>query len=225
MIPRYIVFDVETPNHFNNRISAIGITIIEDGRITDSFFSYVNPETFFDSFNTQLTGIDERTVADAPTFAGLWESVEPIFSSGILVAHNASFDMGVLKKCLVDYGIDWKTDVPYCCTVQIGRRLLPGMKHSLNTMCDYFGISLDHHKADSDARAAAEIMLRYMGTGAEIENFVKKYRFAGNPGNGDFICPRCGKELVLRTAKKGFHAGKQFYGCSGYPNCRYVKNI
>ena len=63
---RYIVFDVETPNRYNARMSAIGISVIEDGAITKEFFSYVDPETFFDPFNTQLTGIDEATVAGAP---------------------------------------------------------------------------------------------------------------------------------------------------------------
>ncbi|MGX8704917.1 MAG: topoisomerase DNA-binding C4 zinc finger domain-containing protein, partial [bacterium] len=40
---------------------------------------------------------------------------------------------------------------------------------------------------------------------------------------GEKICPRCGKPLVLRTAKKGDHAGEQFYGCSGFPGCRYTE--
>jgi DNA polymerase-3 subunit epsilon len=44
-------------------------------------------------------------------------------------------------------------------------------------MCDYYGISLDHHQADSDSRAAAEILLRYMKTGAKPEDYVKLYRF------------------------------------------------
>ena len=52
---RFIVFDVETPNRYNNRMSAIGVTVVEDGAITDSFFSFVDPETRFDYFNTQLT--------------------------------------------------------------------------------------------------------------------------------------------------------------------------
>ncbi len=52
---RYIAFDVETPNHFNNRMSAIGITIIEDGIITRNPDSLINPETDFDYFNTRLT--------------------------------------------------------------------------------------------------------------------------------------------------------------------------
>ena len=181
---RFIVFDVETPNRFNNRMSAIGISVVESGRIVRSFFSYVNPETFFDNFNTMLTGIDERTVASAPAFPELWKTIEPMFSSGILVAHNALFDLGVLKKCLTDYGIAWKPSADYCCTVQIGRRLLPGMQHKLNILCDHYGIRLNHHQADSDSRAAAEILLRYMGTGARIEDFVKKYRLGAAPNAG-----------------------------------------
>ena len=174
---RYVVFDVETPNKYNSRMSAIGITVVEDGMITDSFFSYVNPEQPFDYFNIDLTGIDEETVRYAPTFPELWEEIEPVMSSGILVAHNAVLDMGVLKKCLRDYEIEWKPAVPYCCTVQIGRRVLPSISHKLNNMCAYYGICLDHHKADSDARAAAEILLRYMESGTHIIDFVKTYLF------------------------------------------------
>ena len=50
---RYIAFDVETPNRFNNCMSAIGITVIEDGIITKKLYSLINPETSFDDFNTQ----------------------------------------------------------------------------------------------------------------------------------------------------------------------------
>ena len=57
---RYIVFDVETPNRYNNRISAIGITVIEDGKIIDNYFSLVDPEQPFDWFNSKLTGINEE---------------------------------------------------------------------------------------------------------------------------------------------------------------------
>jgi DNA polymerase-3 subunit epsilon len=173
---RYVVFDVETPNRYNNRISAIGISVIEDGEIVDSFFSYVDPETFFDSFNTELTGIDENVVTGAPTFPELWEKIEPIMSSGILAAHNAVFDLGVLRKCLQDYGITWKPYAKYCCTVQMGRRLLPGISHRLNSMCDYYCIELDHHQADSDSRACAEILLRYFEAGADERDFIRTYR-------------------------------------------------
>ena len=53
----YVVFDVETPNRANDRMSAIGITIIRNGRIADDYYTLVDPETHFDCFNTKLTGI------------------------------------------------------------------------------------------------------------------------------------------------------------------------
>lgn len=173
---RFIAFDVETPNRYNSRMSAIGISVVEDGHITDDFYSLVNPEQPFDWFNTQLTGISEESVADAPTFPVLWEQIEPIMSSGILVAHNASFDMGVLRRCLGDYGIDWTLTAKALCTVTMGRNLLPGISHKLNDLCAYYGIHLNHHRADSDSRACAEILIRYMESGADPRNFIRTYR-------------------------------------------------
>ena len=170
---RFVVFDVETPNRYNNRMSAIGITVIEGRKITEEFYTLVDPETSFDYFNTRLTGIDEDTVSGAPTFPEVWKQIEPLMSSGLLTAHNAVFDMGVLKKCLRDYDIVWKPFALYICTVQMGRRLLPGMSHRLNDMCDYYGIGLDHHHAASDSHACAEILLRYLKTGADIHKYIR----------------------------------------------------
>ena len=174
-VARYIAFDVETPNRFNSRMSAIGIAVVEDGRIVDSFYSLVDPEQPFDWFNTQLTGIDSEAVAGAPTFSELWPRIEPVMSSGLLVAHNASFDMGVLKKCLRDYGIPWRPRVKGRCTVLMGRRLMPGVSHRLGDLCAYYGIDLDHHRADSDSQACARILLRYIESGAEPERYVRTY--------------------------------------------------
>lgn len=170
---RFIVFDVETPNRYNNRMSAIGIDVIEDGVIVNEYYSLVNPEQPFDYFNTRLTGISEETVAGAPTFPELWGEIEPLMSSGLLVAHNAMFDMNVLKKCLRDYQINWKPYVRYTCTVQLGRRLQPGVSHKLNDVCDRLGICLNHHQANSDSRACAEILLRYLQSGADVRQYIR----------------------------------------------------
>ena len=172
---RYVCFDVETPNARNDRMSAIGITVVENGAVTEQFFSYVNPEEPFDAFNTALTGICAETVAAAPAFPQLWPRIRELMSGGILAAHNAPFDLGVLKKCLQDYGIRWKAQVPYVCTVQIGRRALPDIGHRLNEMCSHYGIALDHHKADSDSRACAEILIRYLQSGVNVQALRKTW--------------------------------------------------
>ena len=178
---RFIVFDVETPNLKNNRMSSIGVTLIEDKKIIGSYSSLINPETTFDKFNVDLTGINEDLVKDAPTFPEVWKKIQPFFDSGILVAHNAKFDLSVLKQCLNDYGIKWKDQVPYICTVQIGRKFYPNMSHKLNVMSEYFGIELNHHQADSDCNACAEILLNYMKDGIDVLAQQGTYEFAEAP--------------------------------------------
>ena len=176
MKDRYIVFDVETPNYANRRMSAIGVTVIEDGAIVGTYETLVNPETHFERFHTQLTGITPEMVAGKPAFPALWEKLVPVFNSGVLIAHNASFDLSVLSKCLQDYGIGWKPQVSYACTCQMGRRLLPQLpNHKLDTLCSHLRLSLDHHRAGSDSRACGEILLHYLRSGAEVSRFLRSY--------------------------------------------------
>ncbi len=174
---RYVIFDVETPNRANRRMSAIGITVLENEKVKEELYSLVNPETNFDYFNTKLTGIDSAAVRGAPTFPLLWKKIEPIMSKGVLVAHNASFDLRVLRSCLDDYDITWKPTVDYLCTVRLGKKFLPNQGHKLNELCEYYGIDLDHHHADSDSRACAEILLRYIKSEYDINSCISKYSF------------------------------------------------
>ena len=173
---RFVALDVETPNSRNDRMSAIGIAVLEDGRIVDRFVSPVNPETYFDSFNVALTGISPLTVADAPTFGELWQLLRPLLESGTLLAHNAPFDLSVLAHCLAAYGIAWQPTVPYLCTVRMARRVVGAFteNHRLNTLCDYYGIPLDHHRAGSDAEACALLFARLCET-ADPAPFLRRF--------------------------------------------------
>lgn len=173
---RYIAFDAETPNAANDRMSAIGITVVDAGAITEEFYSLVDPETHFDRFNIALTGITPDSVAGQPTFPELWEQIRPMMDSGLLVAHNAPFDLSVLSKCLRAYGIAWHPTIPYACTCQMSRKLLPQLcNHRLNTLCDYLDLRLDHHHAGSDSRACGEILLYHLRSGATIAPFLRTY--------------------------------------------------
>lgn len=166
MTDRFIVFDTETPNSRNDRMSAIGISIVENGQITEEFYTLVNPEAEFDRFNIQLTGITPEAVADQPTFPQVWEKIRPLFDSGMPVAHSAPFDMGVLAKCLDAYGIHWRPWARYVCTVRFARQAIPGMpNYKLNTLCSQLNIGLNHHNAGSDAHAAAELLIRCLHQG------------------------------------------------------------
>lgn len=176
MSERYIAFDVETPNYANDRISAIGISVIENGHIIHNFYTLVNPEAHFDSFNIQLTGITPEMVTDKPTFPMLWEEIRPLMDSGLLIAHNAPFDMGVLAQCLNDYGIEWQPFTYYACTCVMGQACYPNLNnHKLNTLCDHLRLELDHHNAGSDSRACAELLLDYIRHGLKPDRFLRRY--------------------------------------------------
>lgn len=179
MKDRYIAFDVETPNYTNDRISAIGITVIENGSVTDDFYFLVNPEVHFDAFNIRLTGITPEMVADQPAFPKLWEKIAPVMGSGLLIAHNAPFDMSVLARCLNDYEIEWQPFAYYACTCVMGRACYPKLQnHKLNTLCDYLNLNLDHHNAGSDSHACAELLLDYVRHGLQPDRFLRRYDLA-----------------------------------------------
>lgn len=195
---RYVVFDVETPNSSNNRMSAIGIAVVEDGRLVKELSTLVNPETYFHPFNIQLTGITPAMAEEAPTFSELWPVLEPIFDSGLLVAHNAPFDMGVLAKCLRAYCVDWHDTADYACTVRMGRRCYPKLpNHRLSTLCAYLSIPLEHHQAGSDSRACAQLLVNYIDQGLDVREFQREFDFrqmrtspeGGTRRKGRRLCP------------------------------------
>ena len=63
--------------------------------------------------------------------------------------------------------------------LMVAMYMLPGMSHKLNDLCDYYGICLAHHQADSDSRACANILLRYIGDGADVREHIRTYSFDG----------------------------------------------
>ena len=159
-------------------MSAIGIAVVEDGRLVKELSTLVNPETYFHPFNVQLTGITPAMAEEAPTFSELWPVLEPIFDSGLLVAHNAPFDMGVLAKCLRAYCVDWHDTADYACTVRMGRRCYPKLpNHRLSTLCEYLSIPLEHHQAGSDSRACAQLLVNYIDRGLDVREFQRKFDF------------------------------------------------
>ena len=173
---RIIAFDVETPNSYNDRMSAIGIAVIQNRQIIRTWATLVNPETHFDAFNIALTGITPEAVRTAPTFPQLWDRIGRFMQTGVLAAHNAPFDMRVLACCLKDYGIAGPASLPYVCTVQMGRRCCPRLpNHKLDTMCAALNIPLNHHQADSDSRACAELLLHYLNAGFSLAPFQRIY--------------------------------------------------
>src|SRR4029079_828518 len=116
------------------------------------------PHMEFHAYNSKLHGINENDVKDERTFNELWMDLKTYFDNELLVAHNAAFDMQVLRSLLLYYRIMFKP-MPFTCSISLSKKVWKNEleKFGLSTMTKFFGIKLDHHRAESDAVACAEI--------------------------------------------------------------------
>ena len=107
-----------------------------------------------------LTGITPDDVRDKPTFDQLWSSAfRPYFQMGPILAHNAAFDMSVLRHVFDQYGMVYPHFFYYCTRI-ISKKSWPGLdNYCLDTVAGHLGIEFEHHDPLEDARAAALIAI------------------------------------------------------------------
>lgn len=154
-----VVFDIETTgfSRINDRIIEIGAVKVIEGKITEKYSTFVNPEVPIPYEIEQLTSINDEMVINAPTIEEILPQFLTFCEGCSLVAHNASFDVGFIKKNAERMGI--QTDFTVIDTVGLSRILLPDLsKYKLNTVAKALKVSLEnHHRAVDDAGATAEI--------------------------------------------------------------------
>lgn len=171
----FVAIDFETANRNWNSACEIGLVVVEDGRVVDTYRRLIRPTpNRFDAGNIRVHRIRPEQVVSEPTFAELYEELLPYLADRHLVAHNASFDMGVLLATAKLYGLP-KPSLTYSCTVQLARRVWPeAPRYGLGVISAYLGIELDHHRALSDANACAEIMLhaQHRYGSAQVEDLL-----------------------------------------------------
>jgi len=156
----------------------IGLTKVENGEIIESKSWLIKPACFpyMNPWNQKVHGISSKDVSKAATFEELWSELNPWMEDNILVAHNASFDMRVLRSALTYYelaipGID------YFCSLNISRKVwkqLPG--HSLDSVSRFHNIQFNHHRAGDDAEVCAMITLKAFETveAIDLQDGLKK---------------------------------------------------
>ena len=156
----YVVFDIETTGFSskNDKIIEIGAVKLKDGEIVDSFSTFVDPKVNIPYKITELTSITQNMVNGQPTIDEVLPKFMEFVGDSVLVAHNAAFDVGFIKKNLADMGKTLKN--PVMDTVPLARYLYPDLKKvKLNLVAKHLGISLEnHHRAVDDAKATAEIL-------------------------------------------------------------------
>ncbi|WLR52374.1 PolC-type DNA polymerase III [Bacillus tianshenii] len=182
----YVVFDVETTG-----LSAVYDTIIElaavkvkGGEIIDRFESFANPHHRLSATTIELTGITDDMVQNAPEVGDVLKDFHEWIGNDVLVAHNASFDMGFLNVGYQRIGIG-KAKNPVIDTLELARFLFPDMKnHRLNTLCKKFDIELtQHHRAIYDAEATGYLLVKLLKDATE-RDITNHNQFNDHMGEG-----------------------------------------
>jgi DNA polymerase-3 subunit epsilon len=158
---RFAAIDFETASPSPASACSLGIAIVEGEEIVERREWLIRPPSlYFSPHYVHVHGITAEMVAGEPSFDRLWPEMERAIGGRTLVAHNAPFDMGVLRATLNYYDV-WSEKMQFACSVALARKCWPELqRHSLDALAREFGIEFRHHKAEDDAAAAALVVLR-----------------------------------------------------------------
>lgn len=172
---KFAVVDIETTGP-SNKVTEVAVVHVEDGEITGSWSTLVNPREFLPNNIIWLTGITQEMVDDSPLFEDIAEEFLAQTEDRIFVAHSVSFDYGILKAHLS------KLHFPFnrkrLCTVRMSRQIIPGYpSYSLGKICTELGIpNPARHRALGDAMATAQLLKHLLkaDSGNKIEAALKQ---------------------------------------------------
>ena len=157
----YTIVDVETASRRMPSICSLGLVNVEEGVVKARHHYYIKPPGRFEIWNTRVHGIEAYQVKAAPSFSEIWPEIKDYCENSILIAHNASFDLGQITASLREAKIDFP-DLYYIDTVKLAGRVYPGFsKYNLAFLSLVMDANLgSHHDALSDATATGEIFAK-----------------------------------------------------------------
>ncbi len=182
----FLTLDFETATRYPDSPCQLGITVVRGGAVAETFTWLIKPRSFphFDYWNIRVHGIKPEHVAKSPDFRSVWQEVQPLIDDQLVFAHNATFDMGVMRTTLNSYGMEHPR-MRYACSVQLARKVWPGLpSYSLGKICAFHGITFKHHDAGADAEATARLLIKATeqplpGGGQlsfSMDEFTRKFR-------------------------------------------------
>lgn len=215
----FVVIDVETTglSAQANRITEVALLRVQNGAITETFESLINPQQYIPPFIAEYTGITNTMVFGKPTFAELSTDLSRFvkhYDPTVIVGHNVSFDHGFVAASYSRAGIELPYGplagsgvTPLVCTARLARMLLPNLKkRSLKHVADYFGIKIKaRHRAMGDAEATAKVLIRFLDIAREeheVEELEDLLRLQYRRSNGRSVVPK--RQTKLRDQVRAF---------------------
>lgn len=175
----FITIDFETATAQRDSPCELGLTFVKDRQIVETKSWLIKPMyDDFDYFNVLIHGIRPEDVADKPEFDVLWDEIKPLIENQFLIAHNAGFDMSVLRRTLEAYQLPFPS-LQYSCSYIFSKKVWQDLPaYNLKTLCNANGIVFKHHRAGADSRATAELALKAFDKAEvySVDDFPEKLR-------------------------------------------------
>lgn len=216
----FICFDIETTglSAARDKITEIGAVKVENGVITDTFSTFANPEMPIPQKITQLTGITDDMVKDAPSQSEAVSAFLEFAGDNVLVAHNAPFDTSFIAKACEDMGREYNyTSID---TVAISRAILTDIKNcKLDTVAKFLRLGdFNHHRATDDAEMLARIFINLCQRLKDDYGITKTNDINTKIAGGDFKKLPTYHQIILVKNKTGL---KNLYRLISYSHLNY----
>lgn len=216
----FICFDIETTglSAARDKITEIGAIKVENGVITDTFSTFANPEMPIPQKITQLTGITDDMVKDAPSQSEAVGAFLEFAGDNVLVAHNAPFDTSFIAKACEDMGREYNyTSID---TVAISRAILTDIKNcKLDTVAKFLRLGdFNHHRATDDAEMLARIFINLCQRLTDDYGITKTNDINTKIAGGDFKKLPTYHQIILVKNKIGL---KNLYRLISYSHLNY----
>ncbi len=161
----FVAIDFETANGKRSSVCSVGIAVVRDGEIVDSFYSLIRPTpNYYTEWTTEIHGLTRIDTDNAPRFPEVWAQIEERIAGLPLVAHNRAFDENCLRAVFAEYDMEYP-EYEFHCTLLASRRVFNGQlpNHQLHTVAEACGYCLEnHHHALADAEACAAIAVEIL---------------------------------------------------------------
>lgn len=213
LLTDYVLFDLETTglSTENDQVVEISALKVTGGEVTDEFSTLVNPGMHIPYQASCINGITDDMVKDAPDTEHALKNFIFFIGKSILVGHNIKrFDLGFIQRDSVRFfGKQITND--FVDTLPLSRRYLPDLtSHSLESLADHYDVSYEGaHRALADCHINKKV---YDCLKQEIVN-------PSDAAKQIKTCPVCGNVMKKRNGKYG-----EFWGCTGFPDCRFTQD-